>query len=87
MPVSRKRKKKDTSIEAATPAAPKPVILDNPRWLVPAMVGFFLLGLAWLVWFYLSPGSEPFSTLKQLWSVLIGFAFLGVGFTLATRWR
>lgn len=87
MPVSRKRKK-DTSIApATTTAAPKPVIIDNPRWLVPTMVGFFLLGLAWLVLFYLAGAVEPFTTLGSLWSVLIGFGLLGVGFTLATRWR
>ena len=86
MPESRKRKKKDAAPAAAV-TAPQPVILDNRRWLVPTMVGFFLLGLAWMVVFYLGGSIEPFRSLGSLWSVLIGFGFLGVGFSLATRWR
>jgi len=86
MPISRKRKKTDASAAVAT-TTPKPVILDNPSWLVPTMVGFFLVGLAWMVMFYLGGSIEPFRTLGNLWSVIVGFGFLGVGFSLATRWR
>lgn len=85
MPVSRRRKKAEQSV--AGTAEVTPVKLDNPRWLVPAMVGLFLVGLAWLVVFYLAPGLAPFARLGNLWSVVVGFVFLGGGFSLATRWR
>ena len=86
MPVSRRRKK-DASAPAASADVLTPVKLDNPRWLVPAMIGLFLIGLAWLVVFYLAPGLAPFARLGNLWSVVVGFVFLGGGFSLATRWR
>lgn len=84
MPVSRRRKKAEP---VASATAPTPVKLDNPRWLVPVMVGLFLVGLAWLVVFYLAPDLGPFARLGNLWSVVVGFVFLGGGFSLATRWR
>ena len=85
MPVSRRRKKVEQSVAGATEVTP--VKLDNPRWLVPTMVGLFLVGLAWLVVFYLAPDLGPFARLGNLWSVVVGFVFLGGGFSLATRWR
>ena len=86
MPVSRRRKKDESAPVLA--AEPTPVKLDNPRWLVPTMVTLFLVGLAWLVVFYISQGAiMPFSRLGNLWSVVVGFVLLGGGFSLATRWR
>ncbi|NBO45716.1 MAG: cell division protein CrgA [Actinobacteria bacterium] len=87
MPVSRRRKKDTAAPVVAGATEPTAVKLDNPRWLVPLMVGLFLIGLAWLVVFYLAPGLAPFARLGNLWSVVVGFVFLGGGFTLATRWR
>ena len=85
MPVSRRRKKADSA--SVVVGSPTPIKLDNPSWLVPAMVGLFIVGLAWLVVFYLAPGLAPFARLGNLWSVVVGFVFLAGGFSLATRWR
>ena len=86
MPVSRRRKKQ-VSAPVTTTGEPTAIKIDNPRWLVPAMVSLFLVGLAWLVLFYLAPGLAPFQHLGNLWSVVVGFVFLGGGFSLATRCR
>ena len=64
----------------------KPVRLDSPRWLVPTMVAMFILGLIVIVAYYIAPEAPVVSTLGW-WSVLIGFAFFGVGFVLATKWK
>jgi hypothetical protein len=50
------------------------------------MLGSFLIGLAWIVVFYMTTTSFPIPGIGA-WNMLVGFGFIGVGFTLATRWR
>jgi hypothetical protein len=55
--------------------------------VVPAlMVGFFLVGLAWIVVYYIVPTWGPMAALGN-WNLVIGFGLLAVGFGFATRWR
>ena len=63
-----------------------PVKLDSPRWLAPVMVAMFIIGLAWIVAYYVAPGAPVIATLGW-WNVVIGFGFFAVGFFLSTRWR
>lgn len=58
----------------------------SPRWLVPLMLTLFLLGLLWIVVYYLVP-DIPFLASLGSWNMVIGFAFILGGFALATRWR
>ena len=52
------------------------------------MVAFFLLGLLWIVVFYIAGNDVPLmKDLNNLANVGIGFGFLAVGFVLATRWK
>jgi len=60
--------------------------LESPRWLAPTMVAAFLIGLFWIVVFYVSQTTYPVPGIGA-WNMIIGFGFIGVGFTLATRWR
>ena len=60
--------------------------VENPKWLVPVMLASFLLGLIWIVIFYISSTSYPIPGIGA-WNMLVGFAFVGVGFSLATRWK
>jgi hypothetical protein len=50
------------------------------------MVAAFLIGLFWIVVFYVTQMKWPISALGQ-WNMVVGFGFIGVGFSLATRWR
>ncbi len=63
-----------------------PLEVESPRWLVPTMVTAFLVGLLWIVIFYISQTEYPIPDIGT-WNMLIGFSFIGVGFSLATRWR
>lgn len=58
----------------------------SPVWLVPLMLAFFGIGLAWVVVYYLAP-SAPFLAGLGGWNMAIGFGFILAGFFLATRWR
>ena len=58
----------------------------SPRWLVVLMVAFFVVGLLWIVVYYLAP-SAPFISTLGTWNMIIGFGLILVGFMLSTRWR
>ena len=58
----------------------------NPVWFKPVMFGFMLVGLAWIIVFYVSQGRLPIPDLGS-WNILIGFGIAFVGFLMTTRWR
>jgi len=60
--------------------------LESPIWLAPVMVANFLIGLFWIVIFYVSQTRFPIPGIGA-WNMIIGFSFVGVGFSLATKWR
>ena len=52
------------------------------------MVTMFLVGLLWIVVFYLAGNQVPvMQDLGNLENVLIGFGLIGVGFALSTKWQ
>ncbi|CAB4339325.1 unannotated protein [freshwater metagenome] len=88
MPKSKLRKKvkeqhaHEELIHEAEPHGP----LESPRWLAPVMVANFLIGLFWIVIFYVTQTRFPIPDIGA-WNMIIGFSFVGVGFSLATKWR
>lgn len=58
----------------------------SPVWFKPVMFGFMLLGLAWIIVFYVSQGLYPIAELSS-WNILIGFGIAFIGFLMTTRWR
>lgn len=58
---------------------------ESPAWLVPVMVANFLIGLFWIVIYYINT-NLPIGGLGN-WNMAIGFTFIAVGFSLATKWR
>ena len=87
MPKSRIRKKvkQERTVQAqVVQSTPEPT--ESPRWLAPVMLAAFLLGLAWIVVYYISQTKYPVPNLGA-WNMGIGFVFVGIGFALATRWR
>ncbi|MGV1034088.1 MAG: cell division protein CrgA [Microbacteriaceae bacterium] len=59
---------------------------ENPVWFKPVMFGFMLLGLVWILVFYISAGNYPVQALKE-WNILVGFGIAFIGFLMTTRWR
>lgn len=88
MPKSRLRKKvqeqhaHEEQIHIEADAFP----LESPPWLAPVMVANFLIGLLWIVIFYVSQTLYPIPGIGA-WNMIIGFSFIAVGFSLATKWR
>jgi hypothetical protein len=59
----------------------------NPVWFKPIMFGLMLIGLAWIIVFYVSGEVKlPVPALDN-WNILVGFGILFVGFLMTTRWR
>lgn len=91
MPESRSRRKAAYTPPPTSSSGPKP----NPPWFVPVMLGLMLLGLVWIVVYYLTQGQYPLPTLSLgggewtpgNWNLVIGFAFVMAGFLMTTRWR
>jgi hypothetical protein len=65
---------------------PKAARIGSPRWLVPLMVGCFVLGLLWVVVYYVTQADYPIGSIG-LWNMAIGFGFIIIGFGLSTRWK
>jgi hypothetical protein len=58
----------------------------NPVWFKPVMIGLMLVGLLWVLVFYLSGMQYPIPGIDA-WNLVIGFGVAFVGFLMTTRWR
>jgi hypothetical protein len=83
VPKSRLRRRK-----AFTPPPEKQtaVRVGSPRWLVPTMIACFIVGLLWVVTYYVTQTEYPIGSI-DLWNMAIGFGLIIVGFMLSTRWK
>ena len=87
VPRSHVRKKKvytpPTEIRPSpTAAAKKP----SPIWLPVTAVALIVLGIGWLVVFYLSAGSYPFREWGY-WNLAVGFGGMVSALILLSKWR
>ena len=55
-------------------------------WFKPIMLGLMILGLLWVIVFYLSGQALPIPGIGG-WNLVIGFGIAFVGFLMTTRWR
>lgn len=58
----------------------------NAPWFKPIMFGFLLLGLLWIIVFYISQGVVPIAALGN-WNILVGFGIALVGFLMMSNWK
>ncbi|MFW0793159.1 cell division protein CrgA [Gordonia sp. CPCC 205515] len=95
MPKSKVRKKTDYTINPASRTPVKVKAGPSSAIYVGIMLGLMLLGLAWLIVFYIGAQSEygdegrALHWMSQLgaWNFLIGFALMVVGLLMTMRWR
>lgn len=89
MPESKGRKKDDHSPKKVERKVAK---IGSPTWIAPTMVALFIIGLTYIVIFYIAGSQIPImnsigGSMNALLNVGIGFAFIIAGFFLATKWR
>ena len=88
MPESKGRKKAVYTPPPTTKGERKVARIGSPSWLAPTMVTLFVVGLTYIVVFYIAGNDIPIMRdLSALVNVAIGFAFIAGGFILATRWK
>lgn len=84
MPKSRSRKKSDYT---APPDKKAPGSEMSARWVAPTMITLLVIGLTWVVLYYVASGVIGFIDDLGAWNVLIGFGFMFAGLMVATRWK
>ncbi|MFI1091711.1 cell division protein CrgA [Streptomyces sp. NPDC020917] len=84
MPKSRIRKKADFTPPPSKNATA--IKFGGRGWVAPLMLAFFVVGLAWIVLFYVTQGSLPVDALGN-WNIVVGFGFIAGGFVVSTQWK
>lgn len=83
--VTRQAKAEQAERRAARRAAeqePGPL----PTWYRVIMFGLMIIGLLWIIVYYLTMGLAPIPQAGG-WNIGIGFGIALVGFLMTTRWR
>lgn len=57
------------------------------RWVPPTFITVGLLGVAWLVTYYIAGQQIPLMSALGSWNILIGMGGLAAAFGLATLWK
>ena len=92
MPKSKVRKKPATASRATASSASVPRgLTPSPPWYPMVMAGVLLVGLAWMVVYYLTQsGTDPeIPGMVSLgaWNFAVGFGVMLLGLVMAVRWR
>jgi hypothetical protein len=95
VPKSKVRKKVATSTarasteanEAAAAATRAHVAAPSSPWYIGVMLGLMILGLLWLVVYYLWGQNIPFLAGLGSWNFAIGFTLMIAGLLMTMRWR
>ncbi|GAA2009793.1 cell division protein CrgA [Nocardiopsis rhodophaea] len=84
MPKSRNDRKKK-AVYTPPPSATKPKV--SPRWLVPTMLGFGIVGILWIAVYYIAGTMVPVMQDLGNWNLAIGFGGIIICVILSTRWH
>ena len=89
MPKSRVRKKSvytppEGVLESRAAAR---AVKPSPRWYAPLMVALMLIGLLWVVVYYVAGDRIPFMVDLGSWNFAVGFGFMIAGLVMSMRWR
>jgi hypothetical protein len=59
----------------------------SPQWYVALMVALMLIGLLWIVVYYIAGDEIPFLVSLGAWNFAIGFGAMVAGLVMSMRWR
>ena len=89
MPESKERKSAAAK-KRQTPAEVKPKKVKAPstrRWVPPTFITVGLLGVAWLITYYIAGRDIPLMSDLGNWNILIGMGGMAAAFGIATLWK
>ena len=91
MPESSSRRKTTKKESPVRPAIVSEEQEENPTWYKATMFGFMIVGLLWILTFYISSARFPLGSATPIdlsnWNILIGFGIAMVGFVMTTKWK
>ncbi len=91
MPKSKVRKKTEAPIRTQSLTPPSKALAPSPAWYPIVMAVVLVLGLAYLVVYYLTnSGTDPaIPVMVDLgaWNFAVGFGVMLLGLVMAVRWR
>jgi hypothetical protein len=85
VPESRSRKKAKNQASSSTPVPQKPK--GGGRWVAPTMVTLLVVGLLWIVVFYLAGSDIPVMSDLGYWNLGIGMGMILLGLITAMKWE
>lgn len=63
----------------------------NPAWFLPVTITFLIVGLVWIMVYYISQTLYPLGSGTPInlgaGNIIVGFGLMMVGFGLLTRWK
>lgn len=80
-------KRKVEAASAQSENRKKMAALESPAWLAPLFIGVGLLGVIWLVVYYIGSAYIPFMAELGGWNVVIGMGLFTGAFLIATQWK
>lgn len=78
-------KRRDAAAEQRV--ATRKASLESPGWVAPLFITVGLLGVAWLVLYYIASAYIPFMAALGPWNVAIGMGLMIVAFAISTQWK
>jgi len=90
VPKSKVRKKPDAPIRTHSTTSSyssQRVVTPSPTWYPIVMASVLVLGLAYLVVYYLAGDKVPLMKDIGAWNFGVGFGVMLVGLVMAVRWR
>ncbi|MBE1514949.1 cell division protein CrgA [Nesterenkonia halotolerans] len=80
---------KKSPLNDAEPMELKDLELEDeslPMWYRATMIGLMIIGLLWLIVWYITQGAFPIQSVGG-WNVVIGFGIIMIGFFMTMRWK
>lgn len=59
----------------------------SPAWVPSLMLGFFIIGIVWIVVYYVTGSDVPGIRTLGNWNLVVGFGLIIAGFITSTQWR
>ncbi|HEX7354792.1 MAG TPA: cell division protein CrgA [Mycobacteriales bacterium] len=85
MPESRRRKR--TAYTAPTGTTSLKKRPPSPPWVGASILALFVIGIVYLVLYYVTGGGVLGQQHLHGWNILIGFGFIVAGFAMLTQWN
>lgn len=87
MPKSKVRKKSAAPIRPQSLGTAGKALAPSPAWYPIVMAVVLVIGLAYLVVYYLAGQTIPIMKDLSGWNFAVGFGIMLVGLIMAVRWR